>query len=103
MSAQAQVAVVEWDEGLRRLKEIAPGRRWPFDAVIDAIHGELRRRLGSQFTVAELASEYATAADWFLQVALDVAPSHPATHDGAITLDAAFGQFKRRAQDAALW
>jgi hypothetical protein len=40
---------------------------------------------------------------WFLPIAVEVAPRFPEAHDGAVTLDAAFARFMRRAMDASLW
>jgi hypothetical protein len=40
---------------------------------------------------------------WFLPVAVQVAPRVPGAHDGAVTLDAGFARFMRRAMDASLW
>lgn len=102
-SPAAQAAVFEWQEGARRYAAVAESRRAPIDAVIGAVQTELRRRLGTSFTVADLADEYAFAAGWFLEVAIEVAPRAPEAHDGALTMDAAFARFMRHAQDARLW
>lgn len=101
--AAARAAVFEWQEGERRLAQIPAAAHGPVEAVIDAVQVELRRRLGTSFTVADLAGEYAAANGWFLQVAVRVAPRSPEAHDGAIAMDTAFARFMRRAQDARLW
>ncbi len=103
MSAQAQAAIFDWQEGARRLAAATPHVRRGCEIVIDAVHGELRRRLGTSFTVTELADEYAAAHGWFLQLAVQVAPKFPEAHDSALSMDAAFARFMRRAQDATLW
>lgn len=102
-TAQAQAAMFEWQEGLRRLETVPPAARAWCERVIDAVQRELRRRLGGPFTVSELAHEYADAQSWFLPIALDVAPRTREAHDAAITMDAAFGRQMRRAIDAGLW
>lgn len=102
-TAQAQAALFDWQEGTRRLAAVAPVGRGACEAVVDAVQRELQRRLGTSFTVADLARAYADASSWFLPVALDVAPRVPQAHDSAITMDAAFARFMRRAQDASLW
>lgn len=102
-TAQAQAALFEWQEGARRMQGVPIARRAACEAVVDAVQDELRRRLGSSFTVVDLAREYADAHGWFLHVALQAAPRVPAAHDGAVTMDAAFARFMRRAQDASLW
>lgn len=101
--AQAHAAVFEWQEGSKRMSLIPSGRRAACEAVVDAVQIELRRRLGTSFTVGELAREYADAHMWFLPIAVEVAPRFPEAHDGAVTLDAAFARFMRRAMDASLW
>jgi len=101
--AQAQAAVFEWQEGSKRMSLVPAGRRAACEAVVDAVQVELRRRLGASFTVAELAREYADAHMWFLPIAVQVAPRFPDAHDGAVTLDAGFARFMRRAMDASLW
>lgn len=96
-------AVFEWQDGARRLQATTgPARTWCF-AVVDAVHAELKRRLGRTFTIADLAAQHREAAEWFLPLAAEVAPRHPEAHDPAITLDGAFAMYMRRATDAGLW
>jgi hypothetical protein len=99
--AGVQAARFSWDEGLARLAEPAPmavarARRRIMEAVAD----ELRRRVGSTFKVAELASAYPEASSWYLDLAARVAPREPDAWEPAITLDAAFGLYARGATDA---
>ena len=54
---------------------------------------ELRRRLGSSFTVDELADFYASGVDW----ASDIAQRASAGTDTAWVVDAAFGRYAREA------
>jgi hypothetical protein len=97
--AEVAAARYAWEEGLRRLE--APGamaapRAW----VVEAVHDELRRRLGPTFTLADLARVYRDASAWFLELAPRAAPRSPEAWEPAVALDGAFGQFMRRAQDA---
>jgi hypothetical protein len=92
-----------WEEGLARLGEPAPpavarARR----RIMDAVHDELRRRVGATFTLAELAREYQGASSWYLDLASRTAPREPAAWDPAVTLDAAFATYMRQATDASL-
>jgi hypothetical protein len=92
-----------WEEGLARLDEPAPpavarARR----RVMEAVHDELRRRVGATFTLADLARAYGEASSWYLDLAARVAPREPASWDPAVTLDAAFGTYMRQATDAGL-
>ena len=102
VSARAYAAVFDWQEGPRRLAALSPDRQAACLRVVDAIQVELRRRLGRDFTVDELAEVYTGAGDWALPIAVDVAPRVPEAHDGAITTDAAFARFVRNAKDVAL-
>ena len=56
---------------------------------------ELRRRLGSSFSLAELIDLYGANTDW----ASDVARSAGAGTDAAQVVDAAFGRYAREAVD----
>jgi hypothetical protein len=99
--AGIEAARFSWDEGLARLAEptpmaVARARRRIMEAVAD----ELRRRVGSTFTVAELAAAYPDASSWYLQLAARVAPREPDAWEPAITLDASFGLYARGATDA---
>lgn len=51
---------VQWQEGSKRMSAVPVGRRAAYEAVVDAVQVELRRRLGTSFTVAELARESLT-------------------------------------------
>ena len=103
LDAATAAAVFEWQDGARRLGETAGTARVACLAVVGAIHGELNKRLGRTFTVADLAAAHRDAATWFLPVATAVAPRHLVAHDAAITLDGAFATYMRRAIDAGLW
>ena len=74
----------QWDEGERRLAEVddATYRRATEDLV-----EQLRKRLGSTFTLAELADFYASSPD------LGADPTW--------LIDAAFGRYAREAADYA--
>src|SRR4051794_28748116 len=100
MAYPVENALFQWQEGLRRYQDIEePGRRRPADRVVGALRDELRRRLGSTFTSAELADFYGRGTDWCQQIAVEVAP---ATSGEAQTLaDAAFWLYLRSAADFA--
>lgn len=91
----------DWDEGRARLSQPAPpavvrARR----RIVDAVHDELRRRVGATFTLADLARAYRDAPDWYLDLASRTAPREPDAWDPAVALDAAFGTYSRGASDA---
>jgi hypothetical protein len=96
-----ETALFQWQEGLRRLRDADPADRLALERVVSRIVDELRRRLGSSFTTAELASLYDQGTDWCLQVAVSAAPDHPGAWDASVVGDAAFGRYVRAASDYA--
>lgn len=85
-------ALFEWEAGERRLRE-EPELEPAALEVLD----ELRRRLGSSFTVGELAALYASGVDW----AWELAWRRSSRGDVASAIDAAFGRYAREAADYA--
>jgi hypothetical protein len=93
-------ALFQWEEGWRDLQAITDQReRRLADRVVEAVREELRRRIGSTFTAAELAELYGRGTDWCLQVAIDVAPA--AEGRAQSLADAAFWAYLRGAGDFA--
>ena len=89
-----------WREGERFLIAAAPPDRDAALRVEGQVHSELRRRLGSAFTIDELVALYEQGTGWCLELAARVAPSSPAAWDARIA-DAAFGRYVRDAVDYA--
>jgi hypothetical protein len=94
-------AVVQWEDGLRRLRDAPPEQRHGLERVTRAIEAELRRRLGGAFTSAELADLYDEGTGWCADLAVAVAPDEPYTWDERTVADAAFGRYLRAAADYA--
>jgi len=93
-------ALFQWEEGLRTLRAIDdPRERRQADAVVAAVDVELRRRIGSTFSAAELADLYGRGSDWCLQVATETAPGLAV--DPQTIADAAFWLYLRNATDFA--
>jgi hypothetical protein len=93
-------ALFQWEEGeraLRRIEDSAERRR--ADAVVAAIHEELRRRIGPTFRAAELAELHSRGTEWCVQIALDTAPR--LRSDPQTLADAAFWSYLRSATDFA--
>jgi hypothetical protein len=89
-----------WDEGVRRLRGADPGVRGALDAVLDALAGELRRRLGASYTADELAAYYLEhGTDWCLELAMHIAPGTPEAWDLTTVAGAAFARVLRSASD----
>lgn len=94
-------AVHQWRQGARRLADAPAHERPALERVTERIHEELRRRLGSTFTVDELAGLYDAGTSWCLDVAVAVAPGAPWAWDQRIVADAAFARYLRDAVDYA--
>jgi hypothetical protein len=101
--AIAELARQEWADGYRRLElEREDPARYPrLLAQVEAITAELRRRVGSVFTLAELADEYAAADRWVAEALaeLPLALRYPAGL--SVATDAAFHLYARGARDYA--
>ena len=66
---------------------------------IDAVAEELRRRIGSVFTLAELADEYGRAERWSREVFAELPPEARWAPGLTVAVDAAFHLFARGARD----
>ena len=96
-----ETALMQWQDGLRRLAEAPPEERRMLERVSAAIEAELRRRLGGAFTSDELADLYEEGTDWATDLAVSVAPEDPYAWDARTVADAAFGRYLRGATDFA--
>lgn len=94
-------AVQQWRGGLRRLDDAPPHERPALERVTERVYEQLRRRLGSTFTLDELADLYDAGTSWTLDLAAQVAPAAPWAWDQRIVADAAFGRYMREAVDFA--
>lgn len=92
MAYAIENALFQWEDGGRRLRE-APDRERPVLLVLD----ELRRRLGSSFTLEELAHVYGEDTGW----AWTIAERAGAGDDSSWVVDAAFMRYAREASDYA--
>lgn len=93
-------AVYQWKEGERRLRDAPPDRRRTLERIVERVHAELRRRLGSRFVTAELVSLYDQGTSWATDIATRTAPDDPDAWDPRIA-DAAFARYVREASDYA--
>jgi hypothetical protein len=79
-------ALFQWEDGERRLREADPSDRGRLQVAAERVLEELRRRLGSEFTIQELSDLYGSEPAW-----LAGAP--------AAAIDAAFARYAREAAD----
>jgi hypothetical protein len=97
MSYAVDNALFQWEEGERRLRETPDPANSQLERALLAVIEELRKRLGSSFTVDELADLYAADTDW----ASEVAQTWAAGTDSPWVVDAAFGRYAREATNYA--
>ena len=90
-------ALYQWEEGERRLFEAPALERDDLERALAVVLTELRRRLGSAFTLAELADFYGEGSDW----ASTLAQRESAGTDAAAVVDAAFFRYAAEATDYA--
>ena len=89
--------LLEWEEGERRVTAAPARERSRLERAVGAVHGQLRRRLGSAYRVSELGELYDEGTDWAETVALD----EGAGTDSAWVVDAAFFRYASGAADYA--
>lgn len=90
-------ALYQWEDGEHRLRDRSELEHADLEVAVAAVLDELRRRLGSSFSAAELAALYGEGVDW----AADVARDARAGADAAHVVDAAFNRYARGAVDFA--
>jgi hypothetical protein len=96
-----ETAVEQWQAGRRRLEQAPPEERATLERVTRRVEDELRRRLGSTFSVDELADLYDAGTTWISGVAMEAAPEEPFAWDVRVVGDAAFHRYMREAADYA--
>jgi hypothetical protein len=99
--AAAEVARQEWAEGYRRLESERENRaRYRLLlGQVEAISDELRRRIGSVFTLAELATEYRGSDRWVADALGELPPEARYPAGVSLATDAAFHLYARGARD----
>ena len=103
MTADVASARSEWEQGYVRLLDEArdPARAERLHAQLDAVTAELRRRLGSVFTIRELTTAYLDSDRWALEAVADQAPSPGWQETVSLVGAAAFYLHARGAVDYA--
>ena len=95
MSYALENALFQWEEGERRLRDADAARRGPLERAAGQVVDEIRRRLGSRFSLEELSELYADSGDW----ASEVARRTFAGTESSWIVDAAFARYAREASD----
>ena len=92
MPYPVRTALFQWENGERRLRELEPGRsKRRLERQLELILDELRRRLGSTFTIEELADFYGEGTGWADELA----------GTNGWLVDAAFARYAREAKNYA--
>jgi hypothetical protein len=97
MAYALENALFQWRGGERRLRDAPDPEKAPLERAADLVVEELRKRLGSTFSIGELADFYADGTDWALELAQRYAPASEASD----VVDAAFARYAREAADYA--
>lgn len=97
MAYALENALFQWDEGERHVRDSEPLERARLERAVEMVAEQIRRRLGSAFTLDELAQLYAAEPDW----ARDLAQRHVSGADAAPVADAAFRRYAREAVNYA--
>ena len=91
----------DWEAGHRRLQVASRDERQAalLSAQMDIVSAELRRRVGSTFTLEMLAAAYASADAWVRQAIEEQAPTPGWARTIAMVEDATFHIYARGAVD----
>jgi hypothetical protein len=101
VSAEVESARREWEDAFRRYEtELSdPVQAERLRPQFTLLREELRKRVGSAFTLVELADEYRHAEAWVRQAISERAPSPGWPRTLAIVEGAAFREYARGAVD----
>jgi len=103
VSADLESARHDWEDAYRRLEEAArdPARAEQLRLQLGVVTDELRKRVGSSFTLADLVTEYRDADSWARDTVSEraAAPGWPRTL--SVVEGAAFHLYARGAVDYA--
>jgi hypothetical protein len=102
MPAPVEIAVLQWEDGYARVQEARQaggGRQAALGRVVVAVERELRKRLGSRFSIDELATVYREQADALLDLAMAKMPDDQPLGEVTAACDAAFYLYMREAWD----
>lgn len=103
MIANLDVVRNDWEVGYRRLQLVSrdDNQAATLAAQVDLISAELRRRVGSTFTLEMLAEAYVGADVWVRQAIEELLPTPGWARTIVMVEDAAFHMYARGAVDYA--
>jgi len=92
MAYPVRTALFQWENGERRMRELPPDRlKQRLERQVELIQDELRRRLGSTFTIEELSDFYGEGTTWADEL----------VGVNGWLIDAAFARYAREAKNYA--
>ncbi len=99
-----EVAVQAWSEAPPAARRVRAGLDTRglagFERAYAAVYGELVRRVGQSYTLAELAAAWREADRWAPDVALDAARPSAPPRSAPLLVDLACQRLQRNARDA---
>jgi hypothetical protein len=101
VTPEVESARRDWEDAHRRLLEEVrdPGKADALHLQLEAVADELKKRLGSAYTLRELASEYERADDWARHAVAERAATSGWPGTLSIVEGAAFLLYSRGAVD----
>ncbi|MDQ3670946.1 MAG: hypothetical protein M3364_00695 [Actinomycetota bacterium] len=101
MTAEVESARRDWEDGYRRFRDATrdPLREEGLHVELEAVTDGLRKRLGSTFTIRELATEYRHADVWTRAAVAERAAARTWAATLSIVEAAAFFLYSRGALD----
>jgi len=102
-AVDVELARQQWEEGRRRVeltRDDGPRFR-RLSEQVELIAGDLRRRVGLTYTLAELADAYDGAVEWARETLHDAQPEGAPPPETTTVVDAAFHAYSRDASDYA--
>jgi hypothetical protein len=102
VAAPVENAVLQWEDGyavVREARTAGGPRAAALGRLTIAVERDLRKRLGSRFSIDELATVYREQADMLLDDALATLPEGAPVTDASAACDAAFYLYMREASD----
>ncbi len=104
LDPQTEVAVQAWSEAPRTARRVRAGLDTrglaAFERAYSAVYGDLVRRVGQSFTLAELAVAWREADRWAPDAARDAAHPMPPPRSTPLLIDLACARLQRIARDA---
>jgi hypothetical protein len=96
-----QLARQQWEDGRRRIEQARsdPNTYARLHTQVELVARELRKRVGQNFTLAELAGVYDRAEEWARDLLYEARDENAPLPETSTVADAAFHLYARGASD----